>query len=59
MYDLPTKTLFPWQQKCLALWFKNGCRGIVNVVTGAGKTLLALGGAYHIRVFDSYNSTIA
>ncbi|MCL1872671.1 MAG: DEAD/DEAH box helicase [Clostridiales bacterium] len=49
MYNLPNKTLFTWQQECLRLWFENGSRGIVNVVTGAGKTLLALGAVHSIK----------
>lgn len=36
--------LYPWQQECLALWEQNEYRGIVNAVTGAGKTRLALAG---------------
>lgn len=31
-----------WQQQCLNAWESNNFRGIVNVVTGAGKTFLAL-----------------
>ncbi len=34
--------LYEWQRDCLEKWKKNRCRGIVNVVTGAGKTVLAL-----------------
>ncbi|MBR0407152.1 MAG: DEAD/DEAH box helicase [Clostridia bacterium] len=34
--------LYDWQKKCLNAWEKNGRRGIVHVVTGAGKTVLAL-----------------
>ena len=37
------KQLYPWQVECLNIWFQNQGRGIVNVVTGAGKTVLALG----------------
>jgi superfamily II DNA or RNA helicase len=37
------KRLYAWQKECLALWWGNKGRGIVNVVTGAGKTVLALG----------------
>ena len=36
------KLLFEWQEKCLAEWFNNKCKGIVNVTTGAGKTVMAL-----------------
>ena len=34
--------LYDWQTECLEIWEKNQCRGIINVVTGAGKTVLAL-----------------
>ena len=34
--------LYPWQEDCLKAWKENNCRGIINVVTGAGKTFLAL-----------------
>ncbi|MDA8441624.1 MAG: DEAD/DEAH box helicase family protein [Peptococcaceae bacterium] len=42
-YALLNKQLFPWQKECLNIWFHNQKKGIVNVVTGAGKTILALG----------------
>jgi len=32
----------PWQHQCIAKWRKKKGRGTVKVVTGAGKTLLAL-----------------
>ncbi len=32
----------PWQQQCIEKWRKNKGRGTVKVVTGGGKTLLAL-----------------
>jgi len=32
----------PWQQECIAKWRRKKGRGTVKVVTGAGKTLLAL-----------------
>ena len=31
-----------WQQECADKWFAGGKRGVVKVVTGAGKTVLAL-----------------
>ena len=34
--------LHKWQNECLEKWEKNGYRGIVNAVTGSGKTILAL-----------------
>lgn len=43
IYGSLRKDLFPWQMECLNIWFQNQGRGIVNVVTGAGKTVLALG----------------
>lgn len=35
-------SLYSWQKECMRAWFDNQCRGIVNVVTGAGKTTFAL-----------------
>lgn len=35
--------LYPWQNQCIDKWFEVGGRGTVKVVTGGGKTLLALG----------------
>lgn len=37
--------LYPWQEMCLKEWQKKQFHGIVNVVTGAGKTYLALAAA--------------
>jgi superfamily II DNA or RNA helicase len=36
------KKLYEWQEKCLERWFGNHGRGMVQAVTGAGKTMLAL-----------------
>ena len=36
------KHLLPWQKACLESWETNGFRGIAHVLTGAGKTVLAL-----------------
>jgi superfamily II DNA or RNA helicase len=33
---------YEWQKKCVAKWFENNGRGTVKVVTGGGKTLLAM-----------------
>lgn len=41
--------LYPWQETCLKEWQKRKCHGIVNVVTGAGKTYLALAAAKLLR----------
>jgi len=35
-------TLHEWQYACINHWFDAGRRGVVKVVTGAGKTVLAL-----------------
>lgn len=42
-YGQVKKPLFAWQKECLDIWFHNQGKGVVNVVTGAGKTILALG----------------
>lgn len=34
--------LYPWQSECLHTWFKHDCHGIIHVVTGAGKTVMAI-----------------
>ncbi len=36
------RELYPWQEECLQEWFANQGRGMVQAVTGSGKTLLAL-----------------
>lgn len=41
--------LYPWQEECLDAWFSHGCHGIANVVTGAGKTILALAATERLR----------
>jgi superfamily II DNA or RNA helicase len=38
----PGIELSEWQQRCREAWFANGRKGTVKVVTGAGKTILAL-----------------
>ena len=40
--DSGTPSLYEWQRECLAAWEQHGRHGIVHVVTGAGKTFLAL-----------------
>lgn len=40
--DVNALDLYPWQRRALAAWRKNGSRGVVEAVTGAGKTRLAL-----------------
>lgn len=41
--------LYKWQEECLQAWKNNGCHGIANVITGAGKTVLALACADYLR----------
>ena len=43
------KQLLPWQISCLKQWEKNHYKGIVNVVTGAGKTILAIAAIEQLR----------
>jgi superfamily II RNA helicase len=37
--------LHPWQDEALRAWYAGGCRGIVEAVTGSGKTHLGLAAA--------------
>lgn len=37
--------LYTWQERCLSKWKENKFHGIANVITGAGKTAMALEGA--------------
>lgn len=39
------KELYAWQKECLQCWFENKGRGMVQAVTGTGKTYLALSAA--------------
>ena len=43
------KELYEWQEECIKRWFENNGRGIVQAVTGAGKTYLALTAAARIE----------
>ena len=45
--------LHGWQTECLNLWAQNGYMGIVNAVTGSGKTVLALAAIQHLRLFSN------
>ena len=42
------KNSYKWQEECLAIWAENGCQGIVQAVTGAGKTVLAVKAADYL-----------
>ena len=41
--------LYRWQKVCIDGWEQNHFRGIVNVITGGGKTVLALAGIDRLR----------
>jgi len=43
--------LYRWQEDCLNIWVRNGFRGILHVITGAGKTAAALEGAIRLEQF--------
>ncbi len=47
--DQTNNQLYHWQEQCLERWFKNNGRGIVQAVTGSGKTLLALTAANRLE----------
>lgn len=41
-HSIHKQELYAWQKECLDAWEENDRRGIVHVVTGAGKTFFAL-----------------
>ena len=43
------KILYKWQKDCLNEWERNQRRGIAHVVTGAGKTILAISAIERVR----------
>lgn len=43
------KKLYEWQEECLERWFANKGRGMVQAVTGSGKTLMALTAAARLE----------
>lgn len=43
------RELYQWQEGCLERWFSNNGRGMVQVVTGSGKTFLALTAAARLE----------
>jgi len=44
-----SQKLYEWQEECLDKWFANNGRGMVQAVTGSGKTLLALTAAARLE----------
>lgn len=43
-------SLYAWQEACIEAWLEKQGRGIVQVVTGAGKTILALYAAKELQL---------
>ena len=41
--------LYEWQKECLQSWIDHQTQGIINVMTGAGKTVLALAACEELR----------
>lgn len=41
--------LYPWQEDCIRHWWSNQGRGIVQAITGSGKTRLALASIHHLK----------
>ena len=55
--DLPWKLsveLYRWQKEAKKEWWENGGRGIVKIVTGAGKTIFALSLISDLFNFEAY-----
>lgn len=48
--------LWRWQKECSDSWWRNGCQGIVKVVTGAGKTVLALSLVENLKNKEIYSN---
>jgi superfamily II DNA or RNA helicase len=51
--------LHPWQQECVDAWFRAGRRGVLKVVTGAGKTILALAIAEKLQQVERSDLRVA
>lgn len=51
--------LHPWQQECVEAWFNSGKRGVLKVVTGAGKTILALAIAERLQQIAAEDLRVA
>src|SRR5436190_301873 len=51
--------LHPWQEHCINSWFAAGRRGVMKVVTGAGKTILALAIAERLQQTQAPNLRVA
>lgn len=51
--------LHAWQHECVDAWFHAGMKGVLKVVTGAGKTILALAIAEKLQHTKEHNLRIA
>jgi superfamily II DNA or RNA helicase len=51
--------LYSWQEDCIRSWFDAGQRGTVKVVTGGGKTLLALAIAERLQNHEDADLRVA
>jgi RNA polymerase primary sigma factor len=56
--DFPFE-LYPWQEQAIATWAEHGYRGVVEAVTGAGKTRVALAAAYMSLLVDRKVAVVA
>lgn len=50
-------SLYKWQEECLSIWRNSGYRGIAEVTTGAGKTLMAVRGS--LMLDEEKNSNLS
>ena len=50
--------LLPWQTKALEIWHKAGRRGIIEAVTGSGKTFVAFGALEQLHAEDRRLNTL-
>ena len=41
--------LYEWQEICISKWFSLKCRGIAQVATGSGKTIMAISAALKLK----------
>jgi superfamily II DNA or RNA helicase len=51
--------LHDWQEACVRAWLANGMRGVMKVVTGAGKTILALAIAERLQQTERHSLRVA
>jgi superfamily II DNA or RNA helicase len=51
--------LHTWQRECVDAWFAAGTRGVLKVVTGAGKTILALAIAEKLQQTAAHELRVA